>query len=79
VATSLRQLATTTDTALRARYPDALISVTWDARTDGRSHCHVTDDEGAHVDSCDRDDVRETSGRVWESWAWAVRVDGSAS
>ena len=76
---SLRHLATATDTALRARYPDALVSVTWDSCTSGQNHCHVTDDEGADADPCDRDDVRDTCGRVWESWAWAVLVDGSAS
>ena len=75
---SLRRLAIQTDDALSARYPDALVSVTWDSRTSGQNHCHVTDDEGADVDPCDRDDVRDTCGRVWESWTWAVRVDGGA-
>lgn len=78
VGASLRLLAIQTDDALSARYPDALVSVTWDARTSGQSCLHVTDSEGAHADPCDRDDVRETCGRVWESWAWAVRVDGGA-
>lgn len=80
VGASLRRLAIQTDDALSARYPDALsarypdalVSVTWDSRTSGRSRCYVTDSEGAHVDPCDRDDVRETCGRVWESWTWAV-------
>lgn len=78
VGASLRRLAIQTDDALRTRYPDALVSVTWDSRTSGRSRCHVTDSEGAHVDPCDRDDVREACGRVWESWAWAVSTDGGA-
>jgi hypothetical protein len=76
VGASLRRLASHTDDALSARYPDALVSVTWDARTSGRSRCNVTDSEGAHVDPCDRDDVRETCGRVWESWEWAVSAEG---
>lgn len=78
VGASLRKLAIQTDTALSTRYPDALVSVTWDSRTSGRSRCHVTDSEGAHVEPCERDDVRETCGRVWESWTWAVSTDGGA-
>jgi hypothetical protein len=74
VGASLRRLAIQTDDALSARYPDALVSVTWDARTSGRSRCNVTDPEGAHVDPYDRDDVRTVCGRVWESWDWAVTV-----
>jgi hypothetical protein len=72
VGASLRHLAIQTDDALSARYPDALVSVTWDARTSGRSRCSVTNPEGVHVDSYDRDDVRNVCGRVWESWNWAV-------
>ncbi len=74
---SLRKLAIQTDAALSARYPDALVAVTWDSRTSGRSHCHVTDSEGADVDTCERDDVRATCGRVWESWTWAVSTEGA--
>ncbi len=73
---SLRHLAIQTDEALSARYPTTLVSVTWDSRTSGRSRCRVTDSEGVHVDSCERDDVRETCGRVWESGTWAVAADG---
>lgn len=78
VGASLRRLAIQTDATLSTRYPAALVSVTWDARTSGRSRCSVTDSEGAHVEPCDRDDVRETCGRVWETWAWAVAADGGA-
>ena len=78
VGASLRHLAIQTDDALSARYPDTLVSVTWDSRTSGRTRCNVTDSEGAHVEPCERDDVRETCGRVWDSWTWAVPVDGGA-
>jgi hypothetical protein len=78
VGASLRHLAIQTDDALSARYPDTLVSVTWDARTSGRTRCNVTDSEGAHVDPCERDDVRELCERVWEGWTWAVVANGGA-
>jgi len=78
VGASLRRLAIQTDDTLSARYPETLVSVTWDARTSGRSRCHVTDSENTHVDPCERDGVRELCNRVWEGWTWAVRVDGGA-
>ena len=73
---SLRALAIQTHDAVSARYPNALISVTWDAWTSGRSRCNVTNPDGVSVDPCARDNVRETCGFVYESWNWAVSAEG---
>jgi hypothetical protein len=78
VVASLRQLAIRTDDALSEAYPDALVSVTLDARTSGRSYQSITNSEGSEADIAVRDNVRGLCGTVWESWTWAVSSEGGA-